>query len=103
MDYTHQESLSHLAYVHTEVSERNLANRLSRIEGQIRGIKTMIEASRPCPEVLVQIAAVRGALEQVGRIILDENLTQCIASSTKAGDMKTEIEALKTALERFFL
>ena len=85
------------------MSLRNLVNRLSRIEGHVRGIKLMVEASRPCPDVLVQIAAVRGALARVGRIVLDEHLTECVARTAKAGDIKTEIEALKTALDRFLL
>ncbi|NET91200.1 MAG: metal-sensitive transcriptional regulator, partial [Kamptonema sp. SIO1D9] len=65
-------------HVHTEESLRKIINRLSRIEGHIRGIKTMVNESRPCPEVLVQIAAVRGALDRVARIILDEHLSECI-------------------------
>jgi len=46
----------------------------------IRGIKTMVQESRPCPDVLVQIAAVRGALDRVARMVLDEHLTECIGS-----------------------
>ena len=90
-------------HVHSEESLRQIVNRLSRIEGHIRGIKTMVQESRPCPDVLVQVAAVRGALDRVARIILDEHLTQCIARAASAGDMQTEIEELKAALDRFLL
>ncbi|NJM61825.1 MAG: metal-sensitive transcriptional regulator [Oscillatoriales cyanobacterium RU_3_3] len=88
-------------HVHDEESLRRLVNRLSRIEGHIRGIKTMVQENRPCPEVLVQVAAVRGALDRVARIILDEHLTECIARAAKEGNIDSEIEELKSALDRF--
>jgi DNA-binding FrmR family transcriptional regulator len=71
------------------------------VEGHIRGIKTMVQESRPCPDVLVQIAAVKGALDRVARVILDEHLTECIARAAHAGDIEAEIEELKAALDRF--
>jgi DNA-binding FrmR family transcriptional regulator len=61
----------------------------------------MVEESSPCPEVLIQIAAVRGALDRVARIILDEHLTECIARATQEGNIEVEIEALKAALDQF--
>jgi DNA-binding FrmR family transcriptional regulator len=88
-------------HVHDEESLRRIVNRLSRIEGHIRGVKTMVQESRPCPDVLVQIAAVRGALDRVARIILDEHLTQCIGRAAEEGNIEVEIEELKAALDRF--
>jgi DNA-binding FrmR family transcriptional regulator len=93
-EYTHN-------HVHSEESLRQIINRLSRIEGHIRGIKTMVSESRSCPDVLIQIAAVRGALDRVARIILDEHLSECIARATKEGNIEAEIEDLKSALDRF--
>ena len=66
----HDERSAHPHHLDEE-SMRRLVNRLSRIEGHVRGIKTMVQENRPCPEVLVQVAAVRGALDRVARIILD--------------------------------
>ncbi|MEH2067786.1 MAG: metal-sensitive transcriptional regulator [Nostoc sp.] len=88
-------------HVHSEESLRRIVNRLSRIEGHIRGIKTMVQQSSPCPDVLLQIAAVRGALDRVARIVLDEHLTECIVRAAKEGNMEVEIEQLKAALDRF--
>lgn len=88
-------------HVHSEDSLRRIVNRLSRIEGHIRGIKTMVQESRPCPEVLLQVAAVRGALDRVARIVLDEHLTECLARAAKEGNIEEEIEELKAALDRF--
>ena len=106
-DNQHQENHSHsslqtgLPHVHSEASLRQVVNRLSRIEGHIRGIKTMVAESRPCPEVLVQIAAVRGALDRVARLILDEHLSECIGRAAKEGNIESEIQQLKAALDRF--
>jgi len=88
-------------HVHSEDSLRQIINRLSRIEGHIRGVKTMINESRPCPQVLIQIAAIRGALDKVARIILDEHLSECIARAAQEGNVEAEIEELKAALDRF--
>uniref|UniRef100_A0A832M2P5 Metal-sensing transcriptional repressor n=1 Tax=Oscillatoriales cyanobacterium SpSt-402 TaxID=2282168 RepID=A0A832M2P5_9CYAN len=103
LEHAHPHSSHSHPHVHNEESLRQIVNRLSRIEGHIRGIKTMVQESRPCPDVLIQVAAVRGALDRVARIILDEHLTQCIARAANAGDIQTEIEELKAALDRFLL
>jgi DNA-binding FrmR family transcriptional regulator len=100
-DRIHETKKSAHAHVHSEESLRSIVNRLSRIEGHVRGIKTMVQESRPCPDVLIQVAAVRGALDRVARMILDEHLTECIARAAKEGDIEVEIEELKAALDRF--
>ena len=91
----------HHGHVHSEESQKKIINRLSRIEGHVRGIKTMIGEGRDCPEILIQIAAIRGALDRVARIILDEHLSECITRAAQEGSIETEIEELKSALDRF--
>jgi len=88
-------------HVHDPESLRRIVNRLSRIEGHVRGIKTMVLDSRPCPEVLMQIAAVRGALDRVARTVLDEHLNECITRAAEEGNIETELDELKAALDRF--
>jgi DNA-binding FrmR family transcriptional regulator len=100
-DHIHGHGDSGHIHVHSEESLRKIVNRLSRIEGHIRGIKTMVQQGTPCPDVLLQIAAVRGALDRVARIVLDEHLTECIARAAKDGNIDVEIEQLKAALDRF--
>jgi DNA-binding FrmR family transcriptional regulator len=102
-EYTNHNSHGQASHphVHSEESLRRLVNRLSRIEGHIRGIKTMVQQSSPCPDVLLQIAAVRGALDRVARIVLDEHLTECIGRAAQEGNIEVEIEQLKAALDRF--
>jgi len=89
-------------HIHDPESQKRILNRLSRIEGHIRGIKAMVEENRPCPEVLIQVAAVRGALDKVARTILDEHLTQCVARAANAGNIEIELAELKAALDQFF-
>jgi DNA-binding FrmR family transcriptional regulator len=99
-DHLKHHPLEH-KHVHSEASLKQIINRLSRIEGHIRGVKTMVAESRPCPEVLVQIAAVKGAIDRVSRLILDEHLTECVARAAKEGNIEAEMEQLKSALDRF--
>ncbi len=100
-DHTHESVKSIHPHVHSEESLRKIINRLSRIEGHVRGIKTMVQQSSSCPDVLLQIAAVRGALDRVARIVLDEHLTECIGRASKDGNIEVEIAQLKAALDRF--
>ncbi len=88
-------------HVHDPEAQRKLLNRLARIEGHIHGIRSMIETNQPCPDVLLQIAAVRGALERVARLILDDHISQCISHAASTGDIEVELEELKRALDRF--
>ncbi|MBW4618126.1 MAG: metal-sensitive transcriptional regulator [Cyanosarcina radialis HA8281-LM2] len=99
--HIHQNAEHSHPHVHSEESLRQIVNRLSRIEGHIRGIKTMVSESSPCPDVLIQLAAVRGAIDRVARIILDEHLTECIARAAQEGNIEEEIKELKAALDRF--
>ncbi|MFN3678199.1 metal-sensing transcriptional repressor [Thermosynechococcus sp.] len=94
-------SLHSHPHYHSEESLRAIVNRLSRIEGHVRGIKTMVQDSRPCPEVLIQIAAVRGALDRVARLILDEHLNECVTRAAQEGRIDQELADLKAALDHF--
>ncbi len=88
-------------HVHSEESLRQIVHRLSRIEGHVRGIKQMVQEGRPCPEVLVQVAAVRGALDRTARLILDEHLNECVARAAREGNIEAELAGLKAALDQF--
>ena len=100
-EHNHNHSHSTHNHVHSEESLRKIVNRLSRIEGHVRGIKSMVQQNTPCPDVLLQIAAVRGAIDKVARIVLDEHLTECVARAAKDGNIDAEMEELKAALDRF--
>ncbi|MDG2990742.1 metal-sensing transcriptional repressor [Candidatus Synechococcus calcipolaris G9] len=98
--HTHRDGTGH-GHVHSEESLKAIMNRLARVEGHVRGIKVMVQEGRPCPDVLIQIAAVRGALDRVARLILDEHLSECITRAAEEGTIEVELQELKAALDRF--
>lgn len=63
---------------HTHKQARAIVNRLSRVEGHIRSIKTMVEEGRDCSDVLIQLSAVRSAIDKVGRVVLEDHLESCL-------------------------
>ncbi|MBI2351790.1 MAG: metal-sensitive transcriptional regulator [Deltaproteobacteria bacterium] len=69
-------------------AKKEAVQRLSRIEGQIKGITKMVEEGRYCVEVLGQIAAVREALRGVGKLIMRNYLENCVTSSLRSGSTK---------------
>jgi CsoR family transcriptional regulator, copper-sensing transcriptional repressor len=99
--HSHSHTEAAHVHIHSQESLRAITNRLSRIEGHVRGIKTMVQQSRSCPDILVQLAAVRGAIDRVSRMILDQHLSECIARAAEAGNIEAEIAELRTALDRF--
>ena len=88
-----------MVYVHK--TRKDVADRLSRIEGHIRGIKKMVEEDRGCADLLIQIAAVRSALDKVAQIVIEDHLDTCIAEAVKSGKADTYIAELKEALSKF--
>jgi DNA-binding FrmR family transcriptional regulator len=98
---THSHGTHSHGHSHDAEAQRRIINRLSRIEGHVRGIKTMVQEDRPCPDVLIQIAAIRGALDRVARAILDEHLSACVVRAAEDGNIEAELEELKAALDRF--
>ena len=63
---------------HEHKQTRAIVNRLSRIEGHIRSIKTMVEEGRDCSDVLIQLSAVRSAIDKAGRVVLEDHLESCL-------------------------
>jgi DNA-binding FrmR family transcriptional regulator len=65
-------------HTHQHRQTKAIVNRLSRIEGHIRSIKTMVQEERDCADVLIQISAIRSALDKVGRVVLEDHLESCL-------------------------
>ena len=72
----------------TQESMEELLRRLSRIEGQIRGIQRMVKEKRSCDEILIQISAVKSALSGVAVKLLEDHVESCVKPSVEAGDTK---------------
>jgi DNA-binding FrmR family transcriptional regulator len=90
-----------MGYLLVHKSRKNVKNRLSRIGGHINGIKKMVEENRECSEVLTQIAAVRAALDNVAKILLEDHLESCMVDAVKSGNYEQFFEDLKNALARY--
>ena len=78
---------------------RILVNRLSRIEGQIRGIKNMVENDAYCIDILVQVAAASSALSSFSKILLTEHIKTCVADDLRNGRYET-VDELTDVLQR---
>lgn len=74
----------------------NLISRLNRVEGQIRGIRRMVEKDVYCDDILNQIAAVQSALNAVGKILLEGHMKNCVIERIQQGDSEVIDELLKT-------
>ena len=74
---------------------RALTNRLSRIEGQVRGIKGMLESDAYCVDILTQVMAVQSALNAFNKVLLSEHIRSCVVEDVKTGDGHKVEEALE--------
>ena len=79
--------------------ERDLLNRLSRIEGQIRGIRGMVEKDAYCPDILTQVAAASAALNSFSKVLLANHIKTCVAQDIREGKDET-IDELLTTLQK---
>ena len=91
-----------VTHTHTHSHEHTKAvlNRLSRAIGHLESIKKMVENGRDCIEVLIQLSAVKAAINNTGKVILQDHIQHCLVDAIESGDMK-EIEELNKAIDRF--
>ena len=85
-------------HTHTHQNTKQVLNRLSRIQGHLNAVKTMVESGRDCSEVLIQLAAVQSALNGVCQVILEDHIDHCIVDAVQTGDMAA-IEELNKAIK----
>lgn len=79
---------------------QKITNRLNRIEGQVRGIKKMVEEDRYCLDILVQITAIQSALKQVGFGITERHINHCVADAVKQGEGQESVEELLSVVKQ---
>ena len=85
---------------HTHAETKAVVNRLSRAIGHLEAVKTMVEEGRDCTQVLIQLAAVKSAINNTGKLILKDHLNHCMVEAAKSGDRKA-IDDLNEAVDRF--
>ena len=78
-----------------EQEYKDLIHRLNRIEGQIRGIKGMVERDAYCPEILIQVSAVNAALNSFNKVLLANHIRTCVAEDIREGKDETIDELVK--------
>lgn len=83
----------------TPEEHRRLVNRLSRIEGQVRGIKNMLDHDRYCIDILIQVSAIQSALNAFNRELLSEHLKSCVKAELETGNNEV-IDELCQAIKR---
>ncbi|KOO46309.1 metal-sensitive transcriptional regulator [Priestia koreensis] len=81
---------------HSEETKKNLVTRLNRIEGQIRGVKGLIERDTYCDDVITQISAIQSALNGVSKILLEGHMKNCVVERIQDGELEVVDELLVT-------
>ncbi|MET1030922.1 MULTISPECIES: metal-sensitive transcriptional regulator [Domibacillus] len=89
-------SLSDRKSHHSEATKKNLVTRLNRVEGQIRGIKGLIEKDVYCDDIITQISATQSALNSVAKLLLEGHLKSCVVERIQEGDEEIVDELLVT-------
>ncbi len=87
-------------HTHSHAHTKAVLNRLSRAIGHMESIRRMVENGRDCSEVLIQLSAVKSAINNTGKIILQDHIEHCIVDAVENGD-KEAIKELEKAIDRF--
>lgn len=87
-------------HTHDEKDMKAIINRLSRATGHLEAVKRMVEEGKDCSEVLIQLAAVKSAINNTGKLILKEHINHCIIEAVEHDD-KAVIDDLNHAIDKF--
>ena len=93
----HQKTVSH---GHVHKNQRAVINRLSRALGHLEKVRQMVEEGEDCSDVLIQLSAVRSALDNAGKVILKDHLRHCVVDAVEDGN-KEAIDNICTAIDKF--
>ena len=97
--HSHAHTHEH-GHTHSHTQTKAVINRLARAIGHLEKVKKMVEEGHDCSEVLIQLAAVRSALNNTGKIILKDHLEHCIVDAVESSDSEA-LEELSEAIDRF--
>ena len=84
-----------------QVDKGDLLRRLRKIEGQVRGVQRMIEEDRYCMDILVQLAAIKLAIHNIGLAILEGHTKRCVSNAIRSGDGEQAINEMMEVLRSF--
>jgi CsoR family transcriptional regulator, copper-sensing transcriptional repressor len=83
-----------------QTHKQQVATRLKRIEGQIRGVEKMVQEDRYCIDVLTQVSAIKAALDAVALILLNDHTEHCVVEAIQSGDGSEKVRELNEAVAR---
>lgn len=89
-----------MASEHNHQDTKKVLDRMSRAIGHMESIKRMIEDGRDCSEILIQLSAVRAAINNVGKVILQDHINHCVVDAIETGDKKV-LDDLTDAVDKF--
>ena len=95
----HARGMSH-SHGHVHENQKAVINRLARAIGHLEKVKRMVENGEDCSDVLVQLAAVRSAIDNTGKVILQDHMRHCMVDAVAAGDLEA-VEDLCRAVEKY--
>ena len=98
-DYQHTHGIPY-SHGHVHENQKAVINRLSRAIGHLEKVRRMVENGEDCADVLVQLAAVRSALDNTGKVILKDHMRHCMVDAVAAGDREA-IDDLCEAVDKF--
>lgn len=101
--HSHEGETEHVhshGHTHTHQNTKAVINRLSRAIGHMESVKRMVEEGRDCSEVLVQLSAVKAAINNTAKVILKDHIEHCMVDAVESGDHEA-IEELTEAIDRF--
>lgn len=99
--HKHEQEHGHAhMHTHTHQNTKAVLNRLSRAIGHMESVKRMVEEGRDCSEVLVQLSAVKAAVNNTAKVILKDHIEHCLVDAVECGDHEA-IEELTEAIDRF--
>ena len=96
--HTHEQGGHHP--VHSQEEKKAVMNRLSKAIGHLESVKRMVERDEDCSEVLIQLAAVRSAIHNTGKLVLKNHINHCIVEAVEEHDQEA-IDRLNQAIEKF--
>lgn len=100
-DHSHEHTHTHgHKHVHSAAEKKAVINRLSKAIGHLEAVKRMVEKDEDCSEVLIQLAAVRSAINNTGKVVLKNHMNHCIVEAVEENDEEA-IRLLNQAIDKF--
>ena len=87
---------------HPACQNEQLLARLAKLEGQIRGVRRMVEEGRTCEEVIIQLSAISSGVTNTAKLFLQDHIAHCVVDGLEHGDTAATIEELQRVVDQYF-